>query len=57
MKKFKSSGYTYEITAITKGGETLPADKVNTKKRHSKNNTIIGWNLYQNGIYKKTMYK
>lgn len=55
--KAMNSLYGYVITAITYGGETIPAVKVNPKKRHSRNNTIIGWNVYQKGIYKHTLYK
>lgn len=53
----KKQQFGYEITAITKGGETIPAVKVNPKKRHSKNNTIIRWNVYKNGAYKLCLLK
>lgn len=57
MKKPKVPVNRYEITAITKGGEAVVAQKVNPKRRHSANNTIIGWNVYENGCYKHTLYK
>jgi hypothetical protein len=46
-----------EITAFTNGGEETKREKIDPKKRHSKNNTIIGWNVYENGKYKATLWK
>ncbi len=42
---------------MTKGGEELKRDKINPNKRHSKNNTIIAWNVYEGGKYKMTLWK
>jgi len=44
MTYFVSS---FVLTPITDGGEGKPITKINPNKRHSKNNTIIGWNLYE----------
>ena len=44
------------VAAITKGGEQAQPLKINPNKRHSKNNTIIGWSVYENGIYKYSMF-
>jgi len=46
-----------EIIAFTKCGEEPKRTKINPNKRHSKNNTIIGWILYANGKYNHTFWK
>ena len=46
-----------EITAFTRGGEEPKRTKLNPNKRHSKNNTIIGWSVYESGKYKATLWK
>lgn len=47
----------YEVTAITKLGEEKQRTKINQTKRHSPGNTIIGFNIYKNGVLEKTIYK
>ena len=40
----------YRITVFTKDGEELVQLKINPKKRHSAKNTIVGWNIYKDGL-------
>lgn len=47
----------YTVTALTKGGEEKIRTKIDPNKRHSKNNTIVGWNVYENEILKTTLYQ
>jgi len=46
------------LALITKGGEVADMvelkPKVNMNKRHSKNNTVIGFRLYKNELYYTT---
>lgn len=58
-KKFKTTVKnldSYSVTSLTKGGEETTRLKIDPKKRHSKNNTIIGWNIYKNEILTTTLY-
>lgn len=48
---------SYAVSVITKGGEQVIRFKIDHNKRHSKNNTIIGWNIYRNKILVTTLYK
>lgn len=58
MKQYKiPKEPKYSITAFTKGGEEFVRLKINPNKRHSGNNTIIGWNIYRDGVLDKILYK
>ena len=45
----------YSVTALTRGGEEQVRLKINPNKRHSSNNTIIGWNIYKDGAFYQTL--
>ncbi len=47
----------YTVTALTRGGEEIMRTKIDPNKRHSKNNTIVGWNVYENEMLKTTLYQ
>jgi hypothetical protein len=46
----------YFICPLTKRGEGLVQMKINPEKRHSVNNTIIGWNIYKDGKYEYILF-
>ena len=45
------------IAPFSFGGEQIYTGKINPKKRHSKNNTIIGWNIYKHGKLIRTILR
>lgn len=46
---------TVQITLVTKGGESIPITKVNPNKRHSKNNTVLMFAVYENEVQKELL--
>lgn len=57
----KEPTYTYTITELTRPltrhGEEFQRLKINPNKRHSAKNTIIGWNIYKDGVLEKILYQ